>query len=122
AAAAEGNHRAASEAEGLSLSVEDFEFAFDAKRAVVRCNDLCGCHDSSAMELRCAGSKNFRAAGKACSVLRDRGIHFVRPGEDPAFQVPNLAETGAAQELDGFRGTLSAAALRDNLAGAIELA
>ena len=40
AAAAERELRAAGQAEGLAVGVEDFEIAFDAERAVVPCGDL----------------------------------------------------------------------------------
>ena len=50
------------------------------------------------------------------------GIHFVRPGENATLQVPYLAEAGLAQELDGFRRALAAAAVRHDFARAVEFA
>src|SRR6266849_8163206 len=60
-------------------------------------------------------------AGSAPSVFRQRGVHFIRPGEDAALEVPDLAEAGLAQELDGLGRALSAAAVRDDFARAVEL-
>ena len=36
------------------------------------------------------------------SILRHTGINFIRPREDPAFEVEDFAETGLAQEIHGF--------------------
>src|SRR5690349_11075269 len=36
------------------------------------------------------------------SILRHCWIDFIRPGEDAASQIPELAETGLLQEADGI--------------------
>src|SRR6266849_6030165 len=48
-------------------------------------------------------------------------FNLVRPSQNAALQVPNLAEPGLAQEIDGLCRALTAAAMRDDLARAIEL-
>ena len=48
------------------------------------------------------------------SVFGHGRIDFIRPREDAAFEIENFAEAGFAQEIDGFRGALSAAAMRDD--------
>src|SRR6266481_470953 len=56
----------------------------------------------------------------ATSVLGNGWIDLIGPSEDAAFQVENLAKARLSQEVHGFGGTLSAAAMRDDFAGGIE--
>src|SRR5260370_12669839 len=56
----------------------------------------------------------------AASVLWNGRINLIGPSEDAAFQVENLAKARLSQEVHGFGGTLSAAAVRDDLAARIE--
>jgi hypothetical protein len=48
------------------------------------------------------------------SVFGHGRIDFIRPCEDAALEIENFAEPGFAQEINGFRGALSAAAMRDD--------
>jgi hypothetical protein len=50
------------------------------------------------------------------SILWHARIDFIRPGQDAALEIVNLAEAGFAQEIDGFRGALAAAAMRHDFA------
>lgn len=49
------------------------------------------------------------------SIFRHGRIHFVRPRQYPAFEIQNLLKSRFAQEVHGFRGALSAAAVRHDL-------
>src|SRR4029077_18633541 len=66
-----------------------------------------------------SGSALQTELDRAQSVLRYGRIDLIRPGQDAAFEVPNLAETGLLQELHGVGGTLSTAAVSHNFARAI---
>src|SRR5580658_1180395 len=54
------------------------------------------------------------------SVLWHRRIHFIGPGENTTFQARYLSEARASEEFHGLRRTLSALAMRDDLARAVE--
>src|SRR5713226_5868389 len=54
------------------------------------------------------------------SVLGNRGIHLIRPRQDPALQVRNLAEAGLAQKRHGVGGALAAAAVCHDLARGVQ--
>ena len=54
-------------------------------------------------------------------VDRQAGIHFLRPGVDPALQVLHLAEAGAEQQLQGARRARAGLAEHDHLLGAVQL-
>ena len=62
-----------------------------------------------------------QAPGGTVSVLRDRGVHLIAPGQDAASQVLDLAETGLFQEVYRFPAALAAAAIGDHFIGRIEL-
>src|ERR1700741_1450189 len=52
----------------------------------------------------------------AGSILRYRRIDLIRPGEDTACKVVDLAEAGFLKEVDSFGGALSAAAMGHDFA------
>ena len=54
------------------------------------------------------------------SVSRHTRIDLCRPRQDATAKIQNLAEPRLAQEIDGLRGTLSAAAVRHDFVGRIE--
>ena len=56
------------------------------------------------------------------SIFRDGRIDFIRPSQDAAFEVPDFAKPGLAQELHGIGGTFPAAAMGDDFARAIQFA
>src|SRR5690242_3293622 len=62
------------------------------------------------------------APPRPASVLGHGRIDFIRPSQNAAFEIPDLAKTGLLQELHGVRGTLPAAAMGHDFARAIELA
>src|SRR3984885_2207416 len=100
----------------VSVGVHQFDAAFRrfySKWAILsRCN-LYLCHRVSS---------NF-SKESACteSVLRNRRVYFIGPGQNPAFQIPNLLESRLAQEFSSLGRTLSASAVRNDLTRAIEL-
>src|SRR6266404_3793095 len=55
------------------------------------------------------------------SVLWNGRIHFVGPREDSALEIENFPEARFAQEIHGFRGALSAPAMRHDFARRIQL-
>ena len=55
------------------------------------------------------------------SILRNGRIDFIRPGQDAALEIPDFAKARLPQELHGIGGTLAAAAMGHDFAGAIEL-
>jgi len=58
--------------------------------------------------------------GKRCLVFGDARVHFIRPGENAAFEIVNFAESGFPQKIDSLGGTLAAPAVRDNFLRRIE--
>src|SRR5260370_34310956 len=56
------------------------------------------------------------------SVLGNRRINLVGPGEDAAFQVEDFAEARLAQEVHSLGGTLSASAIRHDFPRGIQFA
>src|SRR5260370_17649655 len=54
------------------------------------------------------------------SVLGNRRINLVGPGEDAAFQVEDFAEARLAQEVHSLGGTLSASAMRHDFPRGIQ--
>src|SRR5229473_801860 len=55
------------------------------------------------------------------SVLWNGRIHFVGPREDSALEIENFPEACFAQEIHGFRGALSAPAMRHDFPRRIQL-
>src|SRR3989442_9550421 len=55
------------------------------------------------------------------SVLWNGRIHFVGPREDSALEIENLPEAHFTKEIHGFRGALSAPAMRHDFARRIQL-
>ena len=54
------------------------------------------------------------------SVFWNGRIYFVGPGENAALEIKYLTEARFAQKIDGFGGTLSAAAVRHDFARRVE--
>src|SRR5208282_3813849 len=69
---------------------------------------------------RCRRGLRPAAAGPRYLVLRHFWIDLVGPGQDAAFQVPDFAETGLAEERHCVRRALSAAAVRHDFARAVQ--
>ena len=77
-------------------------------------------HKSRIERSRTNASPCLRATRKAL-VLRDGGIHFVRPGENSAGKIFYLAETGLAQKVYGFGAAHPGTAVGNDLAAGIQL-
>src|SRR2546427_11607188 len=58
---------------------------------------------------------------RARLILGHGRIDLIRPRQNPAFEIPYLAETGLLQKLHGIGGALSAAAVGYDFARTIEL-
>src|SRR5690348_10757624 len=67
------------------------------------------------------GTRTWRGQDICRSVLGHGRIDFVRPAEDATLEIEDFAKASLAQEIDCFRGTLSAAAVRDYLARRVQL-
>src|SRR5215475_15725166 len=66
-------------------------------------------------EMTGAGSGNRTHVRRArFLVFWHRGVYFIRPGKNSAFQVVYLAEARLLQKIHRFRGALPASAVRHN--------
>src|SRR5579863_19890 len=54
------------------------------------------------------------------SILWHGGIHFIRPGQDSALEVPNFSEAGLTKKLDGFGRSFPAPAMCHDFARAVQ--
>src|ERR1700675_4645942 len=125
AAAAEADGGTSRQAEGSAFRINNFEIPFHTNRSITVYSDLGSSHSGlrkgkSAFEV-CRRTRLLdyaEFAGNSTqgsgSILRHAGIYLVRPSENAAFKIENFAEARFAQEIDGFRRTLSAAAMRHN--------
>jgi len=79
--------------EGATFGIDKLEIAFNAKRAIMVYSDL-GCRHSVPCEY---------LPLSLWSVLGNGRVHFVRPGQDTAFEIQNLSEASFAEEVDCLR-------------------